>query len=237
MAVKFFAVQVVHYSFSRKLLPQAPPEFSIDNTLIPIATHTRFLGVIFDHKLSWKLHIDSLLMKVQKRSQLIKLLCSHKYGPDISTVAILYKSLIRSIIDYGSIVLATAPSSLIQKLDVAQNSILRLILGAFRSTPVDLLHLELGIEPISARISRLSLSHLLKLSFRPHNSAYPYVSSIQDSSPFFVVSPVFFLLLNFLNLFAIFKLRSFVLVHFLFQQLVLDLHLGFRPRCSSLSFP
>lgn len=108
--------------FSRKLLPQAPPEFSIDNTLIPIATHTRFLGVIFDHKLSWKLHIDSLLMKVQKRSQLIKLLCSHKYGPDISTVAILYKSLIRSIIDYGSIVLATAPSSLIQKLDVSQNS-------------------------------------------------------------------------------------------------------------------
>ncbi len=63
----------------------------------------------------------TLLMKVQKRSQLIKLLCSHKYGPDISTVSTLYKSLIRSVINYEYIVRSTAHSSLGKNLDVAQN--------------------------------------------------------------------------------------------------------------------
>lgn len=82
---------------------------------------------------------------------------------------ILYKSLVRSKIDYGLIAYGNASKSNIKKLDVISRSILRIILGSWCSTPTEILYAETGTEPIASRRSWLTTKYIINLSNKPHN--------------------------------------------------------------------
>ena len=83
-----------------------------------------------------------------------------------------YKALIRSKIDYGSIVLSSMNKSKLLKLEQTQNTILRNILGCLKSTPTALIYIESGLTPIKHRRDLLSSRYLMKLNERPGNPAY-----------------------------------------------------------------
>ena len=82
---------------------------------------------------------------------MIKPLAYRKSGLNLKSLTRLYKSLIRSRLDYGAVVLSGACATAAKKLDVVQNSILRSILGAFKCTPTALLNWELNAQPIKER--------------------------------------------------------------------------------------
>lgn len=62
-------------------------------------------------------------------------------GIDQQSLLKLYRSLICSQLDYGSFVYRSA-RSYIKELNLMQNEGLRLILGAFKTSPVESLHAE-----------------------------------------------------------------------------------------------
>ncbi len=62
----------------------------------------------------------------------------------------IYIALIRSVLDYGSIVYDSAAKTLL-KLDVIQAQALRLCCGAFKTTPVSALQVEVGEMPLQIR--------------------------------------------------------------------------------------
>ena len=76
---------------------------------------------------------------------------SHKLGSGQ-----LYRSLIRSKLDYGSIGYGSARKSYLQMLDTVHNQGLRLALGAFRTSPVSSLNVETDEPSLWLRREKLS---------------------------------------------------------------------------------
>lgn len=77
--------------------------------------------MIFDNVLQWTQHLKIL---------------SH-LGADTESLLNIYKSLILSRINYGSIIYNTANENLLKILDPLHNEGIRISIGAFRTSPID----------------------------------------------------------------------------------------------------
>ena len=132
--------QCVHFCQQRKI--HNDPALYIYGSQIPVVAESKFLGVIFDKKLSFIPHIKYLKAKCLKALNLLKVLSHTSWGADRTTLLHLYRFLIRSKLDYGSIVYGSARKSYLQMLDTVHNQGLRLALGAFRTSPVSSLNVE-----------------------------------------------------------------------------------------------
>jgi hypothetical protein len=124
----------MHFCNVRKL--HLDPELTLDNTPIEVVKEFKFLGLVFDSKLSFIPHIKYLSDKCQRALNLIRVVSSMDWGADREVLLRLYRSLIRSKLDYGCIVYGSARNSYIKKLDTIHNQGLRLALGAFRTSPI-----------------------------------------------------------------------------------------------------
>ena len=71
-----------------------------------------------------------------KALNLLKVLSHTSWGADGTTLLKLYRSLVRSKLDYGCIIYGSARKSYLQMLDPIHNQGLRLALGAFTTSPV-----------------------------------------------------------------------------------------------------
>ena len=80
--------------------------------------------------------------KCLKALNLLKVLSHTSWGADRTTLLHLYRSLIRSKLDYRPIVYGSARKSYLQMLDTVHNQGLRLALGTFRTSPVSSLNVE-----------------------------------------------------------------------------------------------
>jgi len=139
---------------------------------------TKFLGLIFDRKLTFIPHIRHLKDKCTKTLNLLRILAHTSWGADQDTLLHLYRSLIRSKLDYGCIhciVYGSARKSYLRMLDPIQNHALQLCLGAFRTSPASSLCVEANELPLQLRRKKPSLQYTLKLSANQSNPAHKTV--------------------------------------------------------------
>ena len=94
----------------------------------------KFLGVIFDNKLTFLPHIRYLKEKCVKALNLLRVVAHISWGADQHTLSHPYRSLVRSKLDYGSVVYGFTRESYLRMLGLIQNHALRLCLGAFRTS-------------------------------------------------------------------------------------------------------
>ena len=87
---------------------------------------------------------------------LLKVVSKLDWGADRQVLLRLYRSFVRSKLDYGSLVYGSARKSYLRKLDVVQNQSLRLCLGAFKTFSVDSLHAEANEMPPHLRRQKLA---------------------------------------------------------------------------------
>jgi len=73
--------------------------------------------------------------KCTKALNFLRVVAHTSWGADQQTLLNLYRSLIRSKLDYGCIVYGSARGSYLQMLHPVQNHALRLCLGAYRTCP------------------------------------------------------------------------------------------------------
>ena len=157
----------VHFCNKRKLHPD--PSLCLYNAPIPVVTQTKFLGMIFDNKLSFVPHLQNLRTKCNKAMNILKVVSHRDWGGDSQTLLKLYRSLIRSKLDYGCIAYNSARISYLSMLEPIQNHALRLCLGAFRTSPVESLQVEANEPPLEFRRNKLSLQYLVKLKSNASN--------------------------------------------------------------------
>ena len=119
----------LHFCNLRKI--HSEPQLKIYDIDIPVVKETKFLGIIFDSKLSFIPHLKHLRTKCLKALNLLRVVAHKDWGTDFNTLIKLYRCLVRSKLDYGSIVYGSARKSYVQMLDPIQNQALRLCLGAF----------------------------------------------------------------------------------------------------------
>ena len=79
--------------------------------------------------------------------------------------------LVRSKLDYGCTVYGLASKTALAKLDPVHNQGLRLSLGTFRSSPVEIFYVEAHEPPLEIRREKLALQYILKLKANPENPA------------------------------------------------------------------
>ena len=128
---------------------------------------TKFLGVIFDRKLSFSPHLKYVKKKALKALHILKVIGNTEWG-----AVRLYRSLIRSKLDHGCIVYGSARKSYLQMLDPIHNQGLRLCLGAFRTSPIESLYVDAHEPSLGARRAKLSLQYATKIKSLPNHTAH-----------------------------------------------------------------
>ena len=152
--------QCVHFCQLRK--QHDDPVLTLYGSPIPVVQEYKYLGLIFDKKLSFIPHIKYLKAKCLKSLNILKVLSHTTWGADRTTLLQLYRSLIRSKLDYGSIVYGSARKSYLAMLDPIHHQGLRLALGAFRTSPTASLYVEADEPSLNTR--REKPYHLVAVS-------------------------------------------------------------------------
>ena len=203
--------QVVHFSKLRGI--HLPPTLKLGGETLQYSNCAKFLGLHFDSKLSWNIHINKLKHDSQKLLGIMKMLTSLEYGATQQSLLKIYRIYIRSKLDYGSIVYSSASMRDLKSLDVVCNDAIRIATGAFKSSPIDSLYALVNEPPPSERRDLLSIRYYLKLKaslnnpanrcitnrseipFRTHNE-HPFFIRITDiktkyNLPSFIIKPEF----------------------------------------------
>ena len=106
------------------------------------------------------------------------------WGADRKVLLNLYRTIIRSKLDYGSIIYGSARKSYLEMLDPIHHQGLRLALGAFRTSPSESLLAEANEPSLYNRRLKLSMQYALKLKSNPSNPTYETVFEPQYKTLF-----------------------------------------------------
>ena len=111
----------------------------------------KFLGIVFDRRLNFSNHLNSLDTKIRDRMNLLKILAYDKnWRLNQHLLLKIYKVLIRSILDYACVSLAALTIDLRKKFEIIQNNALRIILNIKLSD-------EVSIEKLRERVNISSI--------------------------------------------------------------------------------
>ena len=157
---------------NNKNIPPGKSEINICGSIIKSSATARFLGIVFDYKLTFTPHIDMLIKKCAIRANIIKFLCGVKWGSHPSTLISLYKSFVRSVIDYGCFVTFPKTIKYSNALEKIQLSCLRQAMGYRNSTPTNVILAESKLQSISECTKFLCRCFLTKVL--SNSSLYVY---------------------------------------------------------------
>jgi hypothetical protein len=147
----------------------------------------KYLGVIFDKKLTWKLHIETIATKALRIFlSIYPILKSERLI--IGAKLIIYKKLIRPTLTYVCPAWEFAADSYLLKLQRLQNRALRTICNLPRHTPIRDLHRSFKIPyhmitlHSYAGSKRALYSVMTMLLFAPLAKARHVIENINDSN-------------------------------------------------------
>ena len=138
-------------------------KLKLNNEEIPVVENHKFLGIIFDSHLNFKQHIQYTKSKCKKALNLLAKLSHTTWGSDRGTLRTIYKATVMSILDYGSQIYSSATKSALRILDPVHNQGLRIMTGAFRSSPAMSLCVEAGEPPLQLHREKTQMKSAVKL--------------------------------------------------------------------------
>lgn len=165
--------------FHKKRGLPTEPSLHLKNNPIVFKRTAKFLGMTFDQKLTWKDHIKLLKCSCMKSLNILKAVSNQTWGADRTMMLRLYRALIRSKLDYGSSIYATAKPQILNTLNPVHNSALRLCTGAFRSSPVISIYAESGEKPLELRRMQLAIQYYARIMQLPQS---PISRCLRDSA-------------------------------------------------------
>ena len=143
----------------------------INGVAIKVEKTAKFLGVIFDSKLTWNAHVAYIEEKCRKRLNLMRMVSGQSFGCNKTCLLTIYRALIRSVLDYGAIAFDSMSAANKTKLDVIQHKALRIACGAFCSTSAAALQVETGEMPLGCRRQQQQLNYAIKIKAALHHPA------------------------------------------------------------------
>ncbi|KAI5756118.1 hypothetical protein M8J77_022246 [Diaphorina citri] len=158
-------------NFSKKR-NQINPRLHFQNHIIQFKDTTKYLGLNLDSRLTWKFHIEQTKSKSLKALNVMKILSNRNWGLRRETLRRLYYSFVLPILDYGSILYSSASEPTLKKLNVVHHTGVRLISGAFRTSPIVSILAESGTPPLPVRRNILALNYICNVSRNTANPAH-----------------------------------------------------------------
>ena len=130
-----------------------PDNITINNERILISSSTKYLGVTIDQELSWKEHIQELCNKLKGMFSVFYNIRKYLTLDHIKTI---YYALIYSRIKYGLVVYGTASNGILEKIQVLQNQLLKVLTGKPYLYGTNKLHNDLKLIKVEIYISKKS---------------------------------------------------------------------------------
>ncbi|GFT49038.1 putative RNA-directed DNA polymerase from transposon X-element [Trichonephila clavipes] len=166
----------VHFCRKRNLHPD--PSIHIGHIQIPVVSAVRFLGVIFDCKLTFLPHVLYLRKKCERSLNILKVLSNTLWGADRVSLLQVYQALILSHLDYGCVVYGSARASVLKRLDTVYHSALRICSGAFKTSPVTSLYVVCHQPPLELRRRQLCATYFIRAMSVPSHPLKPFALAI-----------------------------------------------------------
>jgi hypothetical protein len=148
----------------------------LNNETIKRSDTITFLGITFDRYLSFGENVDKVRNKCMNRLNLLKILSHSSWHLSNNTKLALYKSLIRSVLDYSLFSWPLLSYTNKQKLQVIQNSALRIIFKKDRIFPLGKLYEMSGLETLQVRHNKIMNEYINKCV----NTGNPLILEILD---------------------------------------------------------
>lgn len=161
---------------------KTPPQIYMNNILIPPTNDLKMLGLNLNNQLNWSKHIKLLKTKTKSRLNIIRAISNRAWGANSSIIIRTYKSLVLSVIDYGSIIYGAAPESILKSLDPIHNQGIRLSIGAFKTSPIPSILCEANTPPLEIRRNMLIHKFALKRLADKDNTISPYLLNTSPPS-------------------------------------------------------
>jgi len=155
---------VLWCSLNNRAVKATMPEVYINGQAIKREPNLRYLGIVFDRTLSGKDHITRVISKSRKGLNAVKTMARANMPQRI--LAILFQTLVLSVIDYGFGLLTLSKTQL-NRLEVIQNEGMRAILGCTRDTSAAAMRHLLGFPSMKERHQLAQVRAFLRVSADP----------------------------------------------------------------------
>ena len=168
--------------FNQKGIRPGTYSIKINEYSLRSSDHVQFLGIFFDYQLKFNVHIDYFRNKCSERLNILKFISGIKWGAEHSTLISLYKSLIRSHIDYGSFLFALKTNHLMLKLEKIQYTALRIALGYRNSTPTNIILGDTRLSMLQHRAKYLCNRFIMKNLSNSGSTLYNWFNRLHNST-------------------------------------------------------
>jgi hypothetical protein len=120
------------------------------NTYYVVAAmdHICYLGLHFDHKLSWDKHVSVIMTRTKGTLKAVQLLGNSVCGLNHGNWHLAYNAICIPTLTYGAPIWFRDQKKHIKSLQTVQNMAVQVIAGAFHSTPMEPLHQLTAIPPM-----------------------------------------------------------------------------------------
>ena len=129
--------------------------YSLNSNLLEHVTEFNDLGIIITNNFNWQKHIDLCCNKANKRLGFIQRKIGYGCSPKVKLLC--YTSLVRPILEYGSIIWSNYNRNLIQQVEAVQRKAGKFILNDYEATYASRL-LTCQILPLTLRREYLDAS-------------------------------------------------------------------------------
>ena len=174
---KFSTEKTVAAHFCRRRSCPSNLAVTLHGQTIPVRSPVKFLGMELDSRFTYRDHFKTLKAKCLKALNILKCVSRTSYGADRKTLLLLYRSLIRSKLDYACVAYDAACLSSKRSLDVIHHAALRIATGAFRTSPIASVLVEADEMPLALRRKTLSMRYATRLLQFPSHPTYRVVFS------------------------------------------------------------
>ncbi|GFS68426.1 RNA-directed DNA polymerase from mobile element jockey [Trichonephila clavipes] len=140
----------------RSRLPVGLTPVTIFGQPVPWVNVAKYLGLFLDAKLTFAYHIEQTRKKALAVHAMLKRLISRRSKLAIRHKVLLYKSIIRPVMCYGSQIFGSAGMCHLKKLHTLTNSFLRQIVNAPWFIRNEVIYRDLKIKPFLPHIKDLS---------------------------------------------------------------------------------
>lgn len=154
--------EVLVFHRQRGLYEDPNPELYLKGARLKVVPEKKFLGVIFDQKLTFIPHIKVLKARGLRALNILKIIVKNNVKTDSKLLLNIYRALIRSKLDYACQIYGTAAPSALKMLNTVHHQAIRLGIGAFRTSPVESLYVESGEPSLEDRRLSLQLQYFVR---------------------------------------------------------------------------
>ena len=159
--------------FCRLRLPHPEPVLSLNGNAIPVAEHAKLLGVTFDSRLRWRIHIADVVRRCQGGLNVLRCLANIHWGSCREVLLNVYRAIVLSRLEYGSLVLSSARRTTLRSLDSIHLLGARLATGAFRTSPTLSVLLEADLMPLDLRRQNKLVRYGIRMRALPDHPNAP----------------------------------------------------------------